>query len=373
MRTKFIKLSVILVIFLTACSTKLEQLSKTNILPANKFESGVQLVNFGSSSFLIEAGNTQIMIDGFVTRHQHRYFGKIRPNHKRILDVIEQHNICPMHSAKDKLLRTSSCWGNSRKQLLAVIPTHAHYDHALDSSYFAAWAETKLYKDRSIMQAFNASKADGANLKELRWDKVKMPPLFDDEDDKGETSKIHLLGDFKATFIKSEHTGNIITNLIKGKNEEEYSYPAHLWTMKEGTSISVLIKYKNRSFLIVPSAGPLEQQYVNNELDAEVVLLGIGGLGLKSKEYRAKYWDNIIKATGARRIIPIHWDNDQVRLPLGQANFDVAAPRNFDATLRQLKELAARDNVQIIFSPAEKSFDPFVGLSPMSKSNATNH
>jgi L-ascorbate metabolism protein UlaG (beta-lactamase superfamily) len=43
--------------------------------------------------------------------------------------------------------------------------------------------------------------------------------------------------------------------------------------------------------------------------DADVVFLGIGGLGGQTDEYREAYWHETVTMTGASRIIPIHWDS----------------------------------------------------------------
>jgi hypothetical protein len=39
-----------------------------------------------------------------------------------------------------------------------------------------------------------------------------------------------------------------------------------------------------------------------------VVFLGTGGLGSQTAEYREAYWRETVERTGARRVIPIHWD-----------------------------------------------------------------
>lgn len=42
---------------------------------------------------------------------------------------------------------------------------------------------------------------------------------------------------------------------------------------------------------------------------ADTVYLGIGTLGKQSPSFRDTYWRTYVADTGARRVIPIHWDN----------------------------------------------------------------
>jgi hypothetical protein len=42
---------------------------------------------------------------------------------------------------------------------------------------------------------------------------------------------------------------------------------------------------------------------------ADVVLLGIGGLGTRDEAYREGYWNAVVGAVKPRCVIPIHWDD----------------------------------------------------------------
>jgi hypothetical protein len=39
------------------------------------------------------------------------------------------------------------------------------------------------------------------------------------------------------------------------------------------------------------------------------VYLGVGQLGLRDDAFRDRYWSEVVTAVGARRVVPIHWDN----------------------------------------------------------------
>ena len=83
--------------------------------------------------------------------------------------------------------------------------------------------------------------------------------------------------------------------------------PARIGDWKEGGSFSIVVAHPAGTALIQGSAG-----FVENALEgvaADVVYLGIGGLGLLGEEHAAAYFEEIVAATGARCAVPIHWDD----------------------------------------------------------------
>ena len=43
--------------------------------------------------------------------------------------------------------------------------------------------------------------------------------------------------------------------------------------------------------------------------EADVAYLGVGQLGIQSDDYIETYWRETVRATGARRVVLIHWDD----------------------------------------------------------------
>jgi L-ascorbate metabolism protein UlaG (beta-lactamase superfamily) len=87
------------------------------------------------------------------------------------------------------------------------------------------------------------------------------------------------------------------------------------------------------------------------------VLLGVGTLGKQDDAYREAHWREVVQAVGARRVIPIHWDNfwrplDQPLQPMPLLLDDL------DATMNHLQRLAQRDGVEILFAPPLLPFRP---------------
>ena len=348
----------VLLLLLTGCSSRFEDLTARNQLEPGRFASNIAVTFFGSSTLLVDDGETQILIDGFVTRYKHRYLRKIAPSEQQILDVLAKHEICPNPDNPEIASRPDYCSGQPRRGLSIVIPMHAHYDHALDSSYIAAWAGARLVADDSICATFNATRKQQWS-EPLDWDAVEIVELFKTSQQNTQHIKA---GDFEITLLRSHHLKNPLSSAARETTSRNLKLPAHLWEFGEGTNLSVRIEYKNSSMLIVPSSGLLAEEPESGSLESDVVFMGIGGLGWKPVEHRKRYWRSLLNATGARRVIPIHWDTDQVELKPGDANFALASPRRFDATLDVYEKLAEPENVEIIFAPPQKRFDPFFGL-----------
>jgi L-ascorbate metabolism protein UlaG (beta-lactamase superfamily) len=125
-----------------------------------------------------------------------------------------------------------------------------------------------------------------------------------------------------------------------------------------GESWSALIHHRpsGRRLLIQGSAG-----YVTGALDgqrADAVYLSVGQLGLQPKSYIAEYWDETVRAVGARRVIPIHWDDffRPLTKPLRALPF---AGDNLNVSMSALDELAARDGVALQMPTVFRREDPW--------------
>jgi len=350
---------VVLLVVLAGCSGRFADLAAHNQIQSGRFASKVAVTFFGSSTLLIDDGETQVFIDGFVTRSKHRYLRKIAPSEQQILDVLTKHEICPNPQNRKIASRPAYCSGQPGRGLSIVIPVHAHYDHALDSSYIAAWTGARLVADPSIEATVKATQQHPWEAS-LDWGAVKFVPPFSGDD--ANVSIPIPAGKFRITLLRSRHLENPLSSLASKVTSDKLELPAHLWEFGEGTNLSVRIEHQGRSMLIVPSSGPFVQEPAPGSLKSDVVFMGVGGLGWKPVGKRKAYWHSLLQATDAKRVIPIHWDSDQVEFDSSDPNFPLASPRRFDATLDVFEELAGPKNIEIIFAPPLKRFDPFWGL-----------
>jgi L-ascorbate metabolism protein UlaG (beta-lactamase superfamily) len=83
--------------------------------------------------------------------------------------------------------------------------------------------------------------------------------------------------------------------------------PAAMLAYKVGVPLAIEIRHPRGSLLVQGSAGFVPGGLTDADID--VLLLGTGGLGTQTADYRESYWRETVEATSPGRIIPIHWDS----------------------------------------------------------------
>ncbi len=227
----------------------------------------VSVTFFGVATLRISDGETSIMTDGFFTRP---------PKTRVIAGRI----------APDLTVITRSLDDAGIRELAAVIPVHSHYDHALDSAEVARRTGALLVGSEST-----ANIGRGAHLPEEQI-RVIVP---------GEPM---VFGGFTVTAIRSQHFPH---GQAMGEITQPLVPPARATAYLEGGSYSLLVTHAAGTLLIQGSAGWADAALAGRS--ADVVLLGIGGLGTRDAAYREGYWDAVVGAVHPRCVIPIHWDD----------------------------------------------------------------
>ena len=97
----------------------------------------------------------------------------------------------------------------------------------------------------------------------------------------------------------------------------------------------------------------LDSCFTNLSVVLASVFLGAGGLGAKDDAYVDAYWKESVQTVGAKRVIPVHWDN--FYLPLDVAL--VPAP-GFDKTMAALLARGQRDGVEVRLQTEWRWVDP---------------
>ena len=282
---------------------------------------GLRVRFVGVATLLFDDGETAWMSDGFFSRQ-----GKLAVAFSRLE---------PDRSEIDKALRKLNV-----QRLAAVVPLHSHYDHAMDAPVVAQRTGALLVVSSSTLMV-----GRGLGLPPERMREVKHGDVVQ-------------LGRFRLTFLESRHSPTPWTAADAPSEHmtEPVVPPAHASTYKEGAVWSLLVEHDGRSLLVQGSAG-----YVPGLLQgrrADTVLLGVGTLGKKSPQYIDGYWRETVLLPGARRVIPIHWDDfwRPLDAPL------LAMPLLFDdfgATWAALREHGARDGVEVKLPPLWLPIDPF--------------
>ena len=278
--------------------------------------SGMLVTFFGVSTLLVQDGRSGLMTDGFFTR----------PGLFRIMrSKIEPDAALVARSLRRVRVRS----------LDAVIALHSHYDHAFDSPVVAEQTGAMLVGSEST-----AMIGRGYGLAEDRIAVVTPPQTME-------------FGAFSVTIVKSEHAPHAI---YTGEIPSPVTLPAQVSDYAAGECFSIFIERAGRIVLVHASAGFVPGAFKDRR--ADVVYLGVGTLGKLGADYQEDYWREVVLATGARRVVLIHWDDFWKPLsdPL------VPAPRfmdDFDTTMRFMLDRGRRDGVDIRIPEAWVAADPF--------------
>ena len=272
----------------------------------------------GVSTVLLDDGQTAIMTDGFFSR----------PGLLRSL----LRPIAPDDVVIDACLRRAGV-----SSLAAVLVSHSHYDHALDSPAVAERTGAVVVGSASTSMI---CRGHGLSADRFRLAIVGEPLTY---------------GAFVVTPIRAAHTPK---PRFQGQIEHAVGRSASIRDYKMGECYSWHIAHPAGSLIIHASTNFVPGAY--SGLTAETVYLGIATLGRLPDSFKADYWQAMVREIGARRVVPIHWDNffKPLRQPL------VPLPRVADdlsASLRFLRSRGAVDGVEIAMPTAWETVDPFAG------------
>jgi len=287
-------------------------------VPAAQQDSAVTITWLGVSTLLVDDGDCALLTDGFFSR-------------PALLDV-------GLRRLKSSTSRIDGCLARAGIDgLVAVLPVHTHYDHAMDCGVVAERTGAVVVGGEST-----ANIARGQGLSEDRIVVVSPGTEMD-------------FGAFGVTLIESHHCP---PDRFPGVISRPVVPPAKTSAYRCGETWSTLIHHRPSAqrLLIQGSAG-----FVPGALDgqrADVVYLGVGQLGIQPRRYIEQYWDQTVNAVGAQRAVLIHWDDFFRPLtdPLRALPY---AGDDLDITLRILGSLADRDGVGLHMPQLWQRADPW--------------
>lgn len=292
---------------------------------AGRFQSPVapdagklQVAFAGTSTLHFTAGETSVLIDGFFSRPGMLRVGagRISPDRPAVIAGLARLGV---------------------DRLDAITCVHSHYDHALDAPLIAELTGADILGSEST-----ANLARGHGLP---------------------ASQIHVVGDgarpygsLSLSFVDSIHSPG---DRIPGTIDEPFAPPASYKKWKTGTCYSIFLEHQAGTVLVHASTN-----FVPGALSgrsADVVYLGTAMLGKLGDEFFDDYWREVVVATGARRVIPVHWDNffkptDPALIALPYAADD------FDRMMTLLDERGRAEGIEIVLPPLWDRTDPFAGL-----------
>jgi L-ascorbate metabolism protein UlaG (beta-lactamase superfamily) len=295
--------------------------AKYRVLEQKPSEDGPVTVRFmGVTSLLLQDSATSILSDGFISRpgEARVLLGRISPNQELIDSTIGRLGM---------------------QKLAAVFCGHSHYDHCLDAPVFAQRTGAILLGSPSTE---NLGRGYG----------LRPSQLYVVRD-----GEMRRFGGFDLTFLHAEHS---IPDRVRGTIARDVEPPARKSAWKTGEVYSVHVRHGNRTLLVHGSAN--FKRHALRRCQAEVVYLGIWGLGGQTDQEISNFWDEVVVATGAKRVIPVHWDFFFRGLEDGLRPFPTPLA-SFESSMQHVLRLAAEDGVEVVMPVLWLPTDPFAGLA----------
>ncbi|BBZ11794.1 MBL fold metallo-hydrolase [Mycobacterium branderi] len=272
----------------------------------------------GVSTLLLDDGASALLTDGYFSRPS--------------LARIALRKVAPSPARVDGCLARAKV-----SRLEAVIPVHTHIDHALDSALVADRTGAQLVGGES---AANIGRGYG-----LPADRITVAA----------SGEPIVLGAFELTLFESRHCP---PDRVPGAITEPVVPPVRASAYRCGEAWSAIVHHRSsgRRCLIQGSAGFVEGALAGQR--ADVAYLGVGQLGLQPESYLVDYWTETVRTVGARRVVPIHWDDlfRPLSKPLRALPY---AGDDLDASMRVLDRLAAEDGITLDMPTVWRREDPW--------------
>ncbi|MFL0809142.1 MAG: MBL fold metallo-hydrolase [Agarilytica sp.] len=241
----------------------------TNLEEVESGELSVQWL--GNTNVVVSDGKHSIMTDGWFTRT------RLNP-----INPVVQSDIKTIQWALEK---------SKINNLVAVLPIHSHFDHVMDAPAVAEATGAIMMGSES-----SANVARGWGLDEDQIFEV------------GQRGTL-TLGDFKITMIRTNHYEFVKRFEPPGPQTiaQPLVQPAKVNAYREGGAYAVWIEHPQGNVLINGSAGFVPGAL--DDVEADLVFLGVAGVGVQSPEYQQQYWQEVVATTRANIVVPVHWDS----------------------------------------------------------------
>lgn len=231
----------------------------------------MKITYLGTTTLLFDDGKDQILFDCHITRPSLLtcFLGRFGTD----------------RAIADRVIRECAI-----DRLKAVFISHTHHDHVMDAPYFLQQCGGDLYGSASARNV-----ALGGRI-----DEERIHCYADNME--------YRVGDFAVRVIPSVHSiAHWYNNDLGQTIDTPLIQPAKKSAYKEGGSFDFLVKHGSRTYLIRPSCNYLVGQL--DDIRADVLFLGIGGLSREQKERKAQFFNETVDKVHPEIVIPVHWDN----------------------------------------------------------------
>ncbi|MBT8077665.1 MAG: MBL fold metallo-hydrolase [Gammaproteobacteria bacterium] len=303
-------LSILVIAWLWQDRAAVEELDWPVAMSPTRTDDEVAVTWLGVTTLLFDDGETQILTDGFFSRpglFEHLLIRPTQPDVATINLALAEYRV---------------------NRLAAIVPLHSHFDHAMDAGAVANRSTAVILGSEST-----ANIARGARVP------VEQYQILANRESR-------QFGNFTITLIHSRHApiGTGGKAIYPGAITEPLVPPVRLSAYKEGVTYSVLIEHPRGRVLVQGSAGYRERSLRSRE--ADVVILGVGGLQRLGRDHAEKYWQEIVVQSNASRVFPVHFDD--FTKPFGELRLFPKVVDDVLQTARWFDDFAASGDQAII-------------------------
>lgn len=226
----------------------------------------VQITWLGVSALLVRSAEHALLIDPFFSRPD------------GVLGLITNQDISPDIEAIRLGLEQAGV-----TTLDAVLVSHSHFDHAMDAGVVAQLTNADLAGSSSTL---NIGRGAGLPPSRLKLASAEQTMQF---------------GPFNVRWIRSRHAG-ATGGRPTGDINAPLRPPAGYMDYRQGGTWSLLIEHPDGTILHHGSAG--FEPGALAPYSADIAVLGVALVD----DYQS-YFAEVVDATGARVVIPVHWDD----------------------------------------------------------------
>lgn len=278
----------------------------------------MKITYLGTTVLLFDDGKDQLLFDAYISRPGgllQAGTAKLKTDKKLAETLIHRFRI---------------------NRLRGIFISHSHFDHVLDAPYFSQRCHAHIYGSPSALNVARGGDIQEENLHSY------------------EDTMEYSIGDFHIQVIPSIHSKAHWYNDDLGQTiDEPLRQPAGKNAYKEGGSFDFLITHKKKNYLIRPSFNYQKGQL--DDIRADVLFLGIGGLAKADKKTRNMFFKETIEKVKPELVIPVHWDNFFSKLKR-QKYFMPTAFEKANKSLYLLADYCGRQGIDCVVQLPLSSF-----------------
>lgn len=170
-----------------------------------------------------------------------------------------------------------------QKKVKAVFIAHSHYDHILDLSTSVKNNNAIIYGSESAMKIAKSKNISPHRLKKLSVDKE------------------YSIDKYKVKVLGGKHPSHLLGLTIAEGSVDNPQDIGSALSYKMGEVYTFLIEVSGKRIFIASSGYPV---WKTDENKVDIIIQGIA-----NKKHYLELVDKQVKASGAKIVIPIHFDN----------------------------------------------------------------